>query len=247
MRLQTKTERSDERGLAHVALVLIVLVVLGVIGYAGYTVYQRSGVGKKASTTTTKTTDQTEAAAADQGCVDTYKDANLCKFADKGGKLESLAFKATATSTGANAGIFTLLNDGKGNSQFTGAYGGSEVTAINSGGHTYFKSGDSWVDYGVTTNDNDPTKEFSVVLGSGTTFTPQGKEACGSMMCFKYDLKDSSSPDDQQTVWFDTANYLARKWTDVTTDGNGQTATTMIISYQKVTISKPSPVTQLNQ
>ena len=241
----------EERGVAHIGLVLLIVVVLAVIGFAGYTVYNKSGSGTKASTTTTTTTENTEAAAADQGCVTTYKDENLCKFAAKGGALDKLAFKATATITGGeNAGNFTLLNDGKGNTSVDMMGGGLTLNAITYGGHSYIKNDQgSWTDYGTNAEDTNPAKDLNLVLGSGLTYTPLGKEACGSLTCFTYDLKDTSSPNDTQTVWFDTKDYLARQWKDVSTDDNGALSTiVMTINYPgKVSVSKPSPVVPLSQ
>jgi Tfp pilus assembly protein PilE len=248
---QMQTLRGQERGFAHVGMVLIVVAVVAVIGFVGYTVYNKSGVGTKASTATTTTTQKTEAVAADQGCVTTYKDENLCKFAAKGGALDKLAFKATAVVTGGDsAGNLTMLNDGAGNSSVTMSGGGVALDSVTYGGHYYIKNGQgSWTDYGTDTESGNPTKDMNLVLGSGLTYTPQGKEACGSHTCFKYDLKDASSPNDEQTVWFDTANYLARQWKDVSTGDDGTATTTVLtINYPgKVSVSKPSPVVPLSQ
>jgi hypothetical protein len=252
VKIKTQTLRGQERGFGHVGLVLLVVVVLGVIGFVGYTVAGKSGVGKKASTTTTATTATTEVAAADQGCVTTYKDENLCKFAAKGGALDKLAFSATAAVTGGeDAGEFTLLNDGKGNTSVVMSGGGLAFNAVSYGGHSYIKNDQgSWTDYGADSEDTNPAKDMNLVLGSGLTYTPSGKEACGSLTCFKYDLKDDTSPNAQQTVWFDTKSYLARKWSDVSTDDTtgAVTTTVMTISYPgKVSVSKPSPVVSLGQ
>jgi hypothetical protein len=252
VKIQTQTLRGQERGFGHVGLALLVVVVLGVIGFVGYTVAGKSGVGKKASTATTATTATTEAVAADQGCVATYKDENLCKFAAKGGMLDKLAFKATATVTGGdNAGNLALLNDGNGNTSVSITGGGIALDSVIYGGHSYIKGSDgSWTDYGTDTSDSDPTKDFNLVLGSGLTYTPQGKEACGSLTCFKYGLRDDTSPNEEQTVWFDTKSYLARKWSDASTDDTTGVVTTtvMTISYPgKVSVSKPSPVVPLDQ
>lgn len=251
MKLYIQTERRGEQGVAHIGMVLLVVVVLAIIGFAGYTVFSKSGAGSKASTTTTHTTEHTEAAAADQGCLTTYKDENLCKFAAKGGALEKLPFKATATVTGGDdAGNFTLLNDGKGNTSVDMSGGGIMLSAVTYGGHSYIKNGQgSWTDYGTDTDSQtNPAKDMNLVLGSGLTYTPLGKESCGSLTCFKYDLKDASTPNDQQTVWFDTKSYLARQWKVVSTDDDGMVSTTvMTINYPgSVRVSKPSPVVPLN-
>lgn len=241
--------RNDQKGVGHVLMVVLLLVVLAVIGLIGYKV---AGGNKKASTTTTTTTTTTEAAAADKGCVTTYKDENLCKFAAAGGALDKLAFKATATVTGGdNAGNFTLLNDGKGNMSIDMTGGGSTLSTVTYGGHSYIKNDQgSWTDYGTDAQDTNPAKDMNLVLGSGLTYTPLGKEACGNLSCFKYDLKDSSSPNDEQTVWFDTKSYLARQWKDVSTDDTTGAMTTIVMTVTypgKVTVSKPSPVVPLNQ
>jgi DNA/RNA-binding domain of Phe-tRNA-synthetase-like protein len=65
-----------------------------------------------------------------------------------------------------------------------------------------------------------------------------GKETCGSLTCFKYQIIDTTKPTEELIIWFDDAEYKARKFSfkDAT-----QTMTADI-TYDAVTIGKPSPV-----
>jgi hypothetical protein len=244
--------RGQEQGLGHVLLAVVIVVVLGVIGFAGYTVANRNS--PKASTKTTTTTGSSEKAATDTGCVATYHDANLCKFASNA-NLDKLTYKATATVTGGDsAGQFTVESDGKGNSSVSTTGSGQTFNAITLDGNSYLQTGNVWYEYpkssGDTSSssDSNPASGVNLVLGSGITYKPEGTEACGSMTCFKYEVTDTSQADATQTVWFDNRQFLVRKWQEAATT-DGQTTTTVLeVSYPgHITISKPSPVQVVGQ
>ncbi|HSX15786.1 MAG TPA: hypothetical protein VLF40_03265 [Candidatus Saccharimonadales bacterium] len=238
MKIQKQLTPTGEQGIAHLGLMIVVLAVLAIIGFAGYTVYNRSGAGKKASTATTTTTADSEAKAKTTSCEATYHDANLCKFSANA-DVEKLGFKGELTSTDTDGKVvsMTVLSDGKGNTSITGAL---NMVALDN--VTYIETDGVWYEYPAGDNsakDSDPASNLNLVLGTGLTYTPEGKEACGSRTCFKYALADSSQPSVAQTVWFDTSDYLLRQWKYI----DPSTGTVdMSLSYQSVKISKPSPV-----
>lgn len=230
----TTNPKQDQRGMAHVLMVVLVLVVVGVIGFAGWKV---AGGNKKASTVTSTTTKDTEKVAADSGCVAAYHDENLCKFSTNA-DIEKLAYTATLTSTDTDgtAGTFTLKSDGKGNSSMSGL-----LNTVQLDGASYIKNGNVWYKYPASSDeedDSDPTADMNLVLGEGITYKPQGKEACGSRTCFKYEVTETASPETTQFVWFDTKDYLLRQWKSTGADGSAL----MTLEYGNVKISAPSPV-----
>jgi len=241
MKVTRNSLRNQQEGMGHVFMVILVLVVLAVIGLIGYKV---AGGNKKASTTTTTTTANTETSAANSGCVATYKDENLCKAAANN-NLDKLSYKGTIVTTGADgqSTTLTMLSDGKGNSSSSGDLGGLALNTVTYAGHYYLQTDGTWYDYGTNsgaapTGTDDPANDAKITLGSGETYKPLGKEACGTSSCFKYQVIDATSPGAQQFVWFDTNNYRVRQWTGVDTDGS---KLSMTINYQSVSISKPSP------
>ena len=254
MKVAKVSLRGQEQGLGHVLLAIIIVVVLGVIGFAGYTVANRNS--PKASTKTTTTTSSSEKSADDTGCVSTYHDANLCKFAGNA-NLDKLAYKATATVAGSDSpGEFTVESDGKGNSSVSTTGAGQTFNAITLDGNSYIQTGSVWYEYpkdsstndASNTGDTNPASGVDLVLGSGVTYKPEGTEACGSLTCFKYEVTDTAQPSSVQTVWFDNQHYLIRRWQSADT-ADGKTTTTILeVSYPgNVTITKPSPVQVIGQ
>lgn len=64
-----------------------------------------------------------------------------------------------------------------------------------------------------------------------------GKEACGSLTCFKYEMFDPQNPEVKRTFWFDDKDYLLRK----EQGGFGEFIATTQYSYDGINISAPSP------
>jgi len=58
------------------------------------------------------------------------------------------------------------------------------------------------------------------------------------LTCFKYQITDTSTPTTETFVWFDTKDFLLRR---ITTK-DGVNTSDMTLSYDKVSISTPSPV-----
>lgn len=246
MKSTTVRLRDQEQGIGHVLMVVLVVVVLGVIGFAGYTVANKSN--PKASTKTTTTTTTSEQSATNSGCVAAYHDANLCKFSTNA-SLDKVAYKATLTVVNdQGTSNMTLQHDTKGNTSSTITGSGQTIGTVMLDGNSYIQatSGGVWYEYpkGSSTDSSssdasDPTSSMKLVLGAGITYKPEGKEACGSLTCFKYEVTDTATPNTVQTVWFDTQHYLLREWKAV----DSTDTTDMQISYpSSVTISKPSPV-----
>lgn len=248
---------SDERGIAHLLLIVIVVVVVAVIGFAGWKVYSNK---KNNNVTTSSTPAQSAsnkqvASAAETACLGKYHDKDLCKFvaAEEATPFEKTSLKVTMSgSSGGSSGTWVMEQDGKGNDSLSTSGGGQTLNMITLNGQVYTQtaSGGPWITYGAASS----TSGQSSTPGSGltdfvsslstTTYTKLGKEACGNLTCFKYKVADASMPTSTQYVWFDTKQHLMRQYFE--SDSSNGDSMTMTISYQKVTINKPSPVQDMS-
>lgn len=232
--------------MGHVLVMALVVVVLGAVSFAGYTVAHKNS--PKASTKTTTTTAGSEKNATDAGCLTTYHDVNLCKFAAHA-NIDKTAYKATLTVSNAQStGNMTLESDGKGNTSSTLTGNGQTVSTIMLGGTSYMRLAESgvWYEYpaGSSTpgSGSNPASGMNLVLGAGITYKPLGTEACGSLTCFKYQVTDTATPTTTQYAWFDNKTYLLREWKAVSTNADQGTVDMKLTYPGSVTISKPSPV-----
>ncbi|MDF2461317.1 MAG: hypothetical protein K0S68_720, partial [Candidatus Saccharibacteria bacterium] len=74
-----------------------------------------------------------------------------------------------------------------------------------------------------------------------TKYTKIGKEACGSLTCFKYQVVEPGITGTSY-IWFDDRDYQLRRM-QTTEDGE---VNDMTFSYTKPNITKPSPIKQGN-
>jgi hypothetical protein len=71
-----------------------------------------------------------------------------------------------------------------------------------------------------------------------TKYNKLGKEACGSLQCFKYEVINEGEKDSTQIIWFDDKEYKLRKMRIEAKDGNME----MEYSYDGISIQVPSPI-----
>jgi uncharacterized protein (UPF0333 family) len=242
-----KSIDKDQRGLAHIAMVVLVVAVLAAVGGVGYYVMNKQ---KK---TDTKTNASTAAAskAVNEECMKALNDSDFCKFASNWNGLES--YKAVITGSGAEGNsVMTIEVENSKRSKFTMTVNGAETMAsVTIDNTSYIKdlTDGKWAKYTSTTQDNDTDVKDDISINfkddpatpekeDATTYAKIGKEACGKLTCFKYKVTDPSTPADEQFVWFDDKDYLLRQWSN---KSEGVTSL-MAISYEKVSISVPSPV-----
>ncbi len=251
----TKKIGWDERGIAHVLLMLLGVIVIAGVAFAGYKV-----ANKKTDNSTNTNTSSNSSSSSSTGsstsveatCLAAYHDANLCHFASSASSFDKTAYTATLSlvQNGGTNSTTTLKNDGKGNTSLTGSGGGQVINAITLDGVEYVQSNNTgpWVEYpsGATAPTSNPTSnmDISVVGSTTTTFKSLGKEACGSLDCYKYEIDSKLTPDTKQIVWFDTSSYKLREWNYADNSGD---STDMKITYGSVNITKPSPVETLSQ
>ena len=256
----SKKFHQNEQGIAHVLLAIVVVVVVAAAGFAVWRVANNNS--KKSSSQTSSSSkpsgssNTAAASAAETACLSKYHDSDLCAFvaAEAATPFEKTAAKITLTGTSSGTpSNITLEQDGKGNESFSLTGGGQTINTINFDGQTYTQQtvGGPWITYGSNSSTNtstsstpDSTLNSFISSVSTTSYTKIGTEACGNLTCFKYQIKDTTSPNSTQYAWFDTKDHLLRQYYE--SDPSTGDKMTMAISYQSVSISKPSPVQNLS-
>ncbi|OGL35689.1 hypothetical protein A3F65_01200 [Candidatus Saccharibacteria bacterium RIFCSPHIGHO2_12_FULL_47_16b] len=182
-----------------------------------------------------------------QKCMTEVNDDLFCKFAGAFGNANSFKVEATSTSD-QGASSYEISTDAKDNNQMVVKQNGQEqFNVVTYNGTTYLKdyTDGQWIKYAS----NDPNKpevadfkkefakgNFKSDSGQKITYTKIGTEACGSLQCYKYQVKDPDSPGDN-FLYFDTKDYLLRR---ITLKGS-TSSTEMTVNYAAVNITEPSP------
>lgn len=229
-------------GFAHM-MILVVVVVLAAVGGVGYYVMSKQ---KDSSSSSSKSTVSDKAVA--DACNKSLNDKDFCKFASNWKGLEHYKTVITSTTGGVNSTmVMEVENEDK--SKMTMTDNGKETAAyITIGKDNYTKdlTDGKWTKYtSAPTTDTDKVdiKDDIDVTDFDTTtdkteYKKIGKEACDNLTCFKYQIVDPEQPKLEQFIWFDTKDYLLRRLTTK----EGADLTDMKMSYDKVSISAPSPI-----
>ena len=221
-------------------IVLVVIAVLLIGGAGFYFMTMKGGAGNPLSRIIKK--------PLNPNCE--YKDPDLCKFFNNykdlpsftmvsNSKYEGVAMESKFESQGQNKTHIVTSESGK-----------ESMNIITIGDTTYTKdyTDNKWFkqtykpDPNATptpANDLKDTFNDKKQMEDKTEYKALGKEACGSMMCFKYQVITPGNQDSTDYIWFDDNDYLLRKQSTTTKDGNTSEST---FSYDSVSITEPSPV-----
>jgi outer membrane lipoprotein-sorting protein len=222
----------NTQGASRVALFLIILLVLGGIGYAAW---RLSHVNKKQSVK------QEEQAAIK--CVS--DDQTICKFITRWKPEDSYRFTLEETTDGVTTTTTSDYDLSGPDKIHTKVEGATPSEVISIGDTVYTKAGGTWwketIKHGSESGGSHGKKDqsdqdFETV--KPTQYSRVGKEACGKLQCYKYEVNDPGNADTQQFVWFDDKEYKLRKLTFETAD----TSSEQTFEYIKVKITAPSPV-----
>lgn len=247
----------DERGGLSPIIIIVVVVVLAAVGYAGWRVFSKkkstTGNGSSSSVSAPATT------AADKqledACMKEVNDKNLCKFASHFTLTTAYTMNyTTVDSSGTTTGTFST--DGKNNSTMTTKQDGKETAAfisLNKDSYVKDEASGVWTKYSAqpsqTTPETNTNPSSDIKIDSKditdnnkTSYKNLGKEGCGKLTCFKYQVIDTTTPNTTQYIWFDDHDYQMRRW--YSKDENG--SNDMTLTYQAVNITAPSPVKEFN-
>ncbi len=186
-------------------------------------------------------------------CMTDVNDELFCKFAGAFGNVSAYTVSATSTSADQGTSSFSIASDSKDNTQMIIKQNDQEqASVVVYNGVTYLKdyTDGQWFKY----SSDDPNKpevtdlkkefakgDFKADNGQKIDYIKIGTEACDSMQCYKYQVKDPTTPSQEGFIWFDTKDYLLRR---VTIKDSGSN-TDMSVNYAAVNIAQPSPTKDL--
>ena len=244
--------RDKSHGAVNLVTALIIAVALVVVGFAAWKVLTNKDDDANSKAAIAATDKQ-----AEQDCNAQYddKDKDFCKFASR--RTGNLSYEATITTTANGAASITkTTTDGKDNSSLTVFLSSKEVASfVLLNGVTYKKdyTDNKWQKLAAGDPDSlkaapkNPASSIKIYTKSDTTaeterliYTANKKEPCGSLICFKYELKDPQNQSTKQFIWFDDNNYRLMRYSASDTTNNTSSDTTY--AYRDITIPQPSPV-----
>lgn len=232
-----KKSRSNDHGFAHIEIIIIAVVVLGLIGFIGWRFFTTQDSSGNAALN--KASQQAVKAECDK-----VNDDDLCKFF---GSWETNVKYRMITTQNGNKTIFEV--DGE-HSHIT-MTGETSYEVITIGKATYTKSGDTWYKQTVKDPEQDVAKDYKQDFvepssdekkpSEDKTYKKLGREACGNLQCFKYEIVNPSQADAKEFIWFDDKEYKIRRHLSQSPEYTSET----IYEYNNVKISEPSPVKEL--
>ncbi len=234
----TKFQRNQD-GLGHVLLVILIVGVVAVVGVIGWLVL---GKNKSVSNIVNQATNQ---AAAE--CNKEMDDKDLCKFMSSWEQSKQYRITSVTTTDGEKQTSTYEIDGDKTRIVMSGEYA---YEAITIGDTTYTKAGDTWYKKTTNTDDTALTEDAKVDFEEPstdetkdtTTYKSLGKDPCGSLTCFKYQVVDTKNTDTTEYIWFDDKDYKLRKTLSESKNGDTSEST---FEYDNVSVSEPSPVKEL--
>jgi outer membrane lipoprotein-sorting protein len=243
----THRKRHSEKGLAPLVLIIIVAVVVAAAG--GFLYMSKSGGNLVSSIPGVGSMMQPS------DCP--YSDSNICKFMASYTTTKDMTMTSVVTQS--NGKKMESIIEVSGDTKFhmvskDGSKEVSNMISIDDTTYTKDYSDNSWMKFTQPKEAQElknnikkslfeePTGEPNTTPVPQTTFKSLGKEACGSLQCFKYQMMEPSMTDATQYIWFDDREYKMRRTQTTTEDG---AISDTIYAYTTVSINVPSPVKEL--
>lgn len=239
-----KKSLTDQRGFAHLVLIVALVLVVGAVGYATWSLFNRDKtLGGMAGDAVAKI-------VAGKECLNEFNDQDLCKFLNSWNANKKFKLDASSTVDGKTSRTVMTVDGDKSYMKMDGSYA---MEVISMGDTTYTKAGEVWwkqttkkTEVAESPVSKDDFKFEDPKEGSKdknlTKYVKVGKEACGKLSCFKYQVSDPSNTYSNEYIWFDDEDYLIRK---TVSEGKDGTRSESVFSYDNVSVSAPSPVKEL--
>jgi hypothetical protein len=238
-----KSTNEYQRGFAHVIAIVAVIVMLGALGYVGFRAFSNKSIGDRAA-------EAVASIAASKECMDEYSDKDLCKFISSWNINEKFKLESTTTFEGQTSKSVMTID---GESSYYMMDGEFAMEVITIGDTTYTKAGDTWwKQTAVKADEAEPVPskdDFKFEEPKAETeekdltkYVKVGKEACGDLNCFKYQVVDPKDAEMTEYIWFDDKDYLIRRTLSEDSDG---TKSDSVFSYDNISVKVPSPVKEL--
>lgn len=237
----------NQTGFAHLG---IILAVVGVVAIGALVAWRFMGTAKDSTASVSSELAQKIASAKCE-----YDDKDLCKFFVSFKEHKQYKMVTTAAGYEGENGPTTSTYEVDGDnwrSVTTGQYAseiimiGEFTTYTKAPNGTWWKQtrepSDAPVDTELTPTDTTDFEEPTTdETADPTIYKALGKEACGTLTCFKYQVVDKSSEGTTQYIWFDTKDYQLRR-TTYASDGMSSDTT---FSYDKVSVKAPGSFKEL--
>jgi len=244
--------RNQENGFAHVML-LAAMIVLVAVGGVGFYVIGNNKVKTldKTAKNTPSSKAETQTAnsnAVSEACENSLHDEDFCKFAGSWEGLTNYKMIIDTTNSEGSSTV-TLEKEGTDKNRMTTSINGKESSVyVTIGSDSYIKdeTDGSWTKFTSDTSKNSlsniqddlKVSDFDAAALAKNQYKKVGKESCGKLSCFKYQIIDSEKPSSENFIWFDTKDFLLRRITIKDSD----TTSEVSMIYEKISISTPSPV-----
>lgn len=235
---------NSQRGIAQLPIIIVVIAVVVVIA-SGYFF-----INKNKTNPITETVNKV--AGLNPNCE--YNDPDLCKFMNNWNNISSYSVKSVMSAPNSPKAESTFEVAGENKVRIVVSEDGKETwQVITIGDTTYTKdlSDNQWWKQVQTKEKEDFSKQFEFSFEDKheegtpsdhphTTYKSLGKEACGTMQCFKYQVINPDLETVTEYMWFDDKEYLLRR--HMTEDTTAKSTSDTAFSYDKVNIEVPFPV-----
>ena len=185
----------------------------------------------------------------------TYDDKYFCEFMASFANTKFYSVKMTSMGhDGKSESLIEVSSDGA-THKVVWVNGGETYNSISIGTTAYTKdyADNTWLRQAVTPSASEDTSQkttidltdvFDITVAtviSNGQYNKVGKEPCGKLSCFKYELTDTEDERTKQFIWFDDSQYLIRKLVKEDPATNIE----LEYSYNTIRIVAPSPVKEL--
>ncbi len=179
-----------------------------------------------------------------------YKDPDLCKFFNNWKEMSNYSMKSIMKANGTTSESTYEISGTDKTHMVSSENGKESYNTITIGDTTYTKDylDNKWfkqtfkADPNATPTPKEDTKitfDDKKMIEEKIEYKALGKEACGSLTCFKYQEISANDNGTTSYIWFDDKEYVLRR--NMMTDKTG-TESDSTFSYDSVNIATPSPV-----